>query len=158
MRYRTLSGTGISVSTLGLGTMGSGPETPEKEAHAILDRFVETGGNLVDTADVYGAGASEEVIGRWFATRPTDVTGRVVLATKARFGTGPDINENGSSRRHLARALAASLRRLGRGSVDLYQLHRLATATHPLHRAGYGRGRAGHSPAEVQPGVPRDRA
>lgn len=123
MKYRTLTGTGLSVSNLALGTMGFGPETPEEEAHAILDRFVEADGNLVDTANVYGAGASEEVIGRWFATRPAEVTGRVVLATKARFGTGPDTNENGSSRRNLDRALAASLKRLGREEVDLYQLH-----------------------------------
>lgn len=90
---------------------------------AILDRFVEADGNLVDTANVYGAGASEELLGRWFADRPGDLTDRVVLATKARFGTGPDVNENGSSRRNLTRALDASLRRLGGDTVDLYQLH-----------------------------------
>jgi aryl-alcohol dehydrogenase-like predicted oxidoreductase len=123
MKYRTLSGTGISVSNLALGTMGFGTETAESEAFAILDRFIEAGGNLVDTANVYGAGAAEEVLGRWFASRPAEVTGRVVLATKARFGTGPDTNEAGSSRRNLSRALDASLRRLGRENVDLYQLH-----------------------------------
>ncbi|MEA2323868.1 MAG: hypothetical protein QOD81_3718 [Solirubrobacteraceae bacterium] len=63
------------------------------------------------------------MIGRWFASRPAEVTERVVLATKARFGTGPDVNEVGSSRRNLDRALSASLRRLGRDQVDLYQLH-----------------------------------
>lgn len=123
MKYRTLTGTGISVSNLALGTMGFGTETDEDEAFAILDRFVESDGNLVDTANVYGAGASEELLGRWFTSRPTDVTDRVVLATKARFGTGPDVNEVGLSRRNLDRALTASLRRLGRGSIDLYQLH-----------------------------------
>jgi aryl-alcohol dehydrogenase-like predicted oxidoreductase len=123
MKYRTLPGTGVSVSNLALGTMGFGTETDEPTAFAILDRFVEADGNLVDTSNVYGAGASEELIGRWFASRPTGVTERVVLATKARFGTGPDVNENGSSRRNLSRALNASLRRLGRDTVDLYQLH-----------------------------------
>ena len=123
MRYRTLTGTGISVSTLALGTMGFGTETPENDAFTILDRFIDAGGNFIDTANVYGAGASEEVLGRWFANRPADITGRVVLATKARFGTGPDVNEVGSSRRNLDRALTASLRRLGRDNVDLYQLH-----------------------------------
>lgn len=123
MKYRNLSGTGVSVSNLALGTMGFGTETDEKEAFAILDKFVEADGNLVDTSNVYGAGASEELIGRWFASRPEDVTSRVVLATKGRFGTGPDTNENGSSRRNLDRALSASLRRLGRDKVDLYQLH-----------------------------------
>jgi aryl-alcohol dehydrogenase-like predicted oxidoreductase len=123
MNYRTLPGTGISVSNLALGTMGFGTETDEAAAFAILDRFVEADGNLVDTANVYGGGASEEVIGRWFASRPAEVTDRVVLATKARFGTGPDANESGLSRRNLSRALDASLRRLGRDTVDLYQLH-----------------------------------
>ena len=123
MKYRTLAGTGISVSNIALGTMGFGTETEEGDAFAILDRFIDADGNLVDTANVYGAGASEELLGRWFASRPADVTERVVLATKARFGTGPDTNENGSSRRNLDRALTASLRRLDLEKVDLYQLH-----------------------------------
>jgi aryl-alcohol dehydrogenase-like predicted oxidoreductase len=123
MQYRTLANTGISVSNLALGAMGFGTETDEAEAFAILDRFVEANGNLVDTANVYGAGKSEELIGRWFASRPADVTDRVVLATKARFGTGPDVNENGTGRRNLDRALSASLRRLGLEKVDLYQMH-----------------------------------
>lgn len=123
MRYRTLPGTGVTVSAIALGTMGFGTETDETEAFAILDQFVQSGGSFVDTADVYGAGASEQLVGRWFANRPVDVTGRVVLATKARFGTGPDANDAGSSRRHLDAALNASLRRLGRDTVDLYQLH-----------------------------------
>jgi aryl-alcohol dehydrogenase-like predicted oxidoreductase len=103
--------------------MGFGTETDEPDAFAILDRFVEANGNLVDTSNVYGGGACEAMIGRWFATRPADVTERVVLATKARFGSGPDANEVGSSRRNLDRALSASLDRLGRDKVDLYQLH-----------------------------------
>jgi aryl-alcohol dehydrogenase-like predicted oxidoreductase len=123
MKYLTLPGAGINVSNLALGTMGFGTETDEPEAFSILDRFVEADGNLVDTSNVYGAGASEELLGRWFASRPTEVTGRVVLATKGRFGTGPDTNENGLSRRNLDRALTASLTRLGRENVDLYQLH-----------------------------------
>lgn len=123
MHYRTLPGAGISVSNLALGTMGFGTETDEAEAFTILDRFVELNGNFIDTANVYGAGASEEVLGRWFAERPVEVTEPVVLATKARFGTGPDTNESGSSRRNLDRALTGSLRRLGRENVDLFQLH-----------------------------------
>jgi len=123
MKYRTLPGTGISVSNLALGAMGFGTEADEAGSFAILDRFVEADGNLVDTANVYGGGVSEEVIGRWFANRPADITDRVVLATKARYGTGPDVNEVGSSRRNLDRALNASLRRLGLDNIDLYQLH-----------------------------------
>ena len=111
------------MSTLALGTMTFGAESDEAESHAVLDRFVEAGGTLVDTADVYSAGVSEEIIGRWLADRGTDVTGSVVLATKGRFtmGTGP--NSSGLSRRHLTRALDASLSRLGVDAVDLYQVH-----------------------------------
>jgi aryl-alcohol dehydrogenase (NADP+) len=99
-----------------------GSETPELDAFAILDTFVEAGGNLIDTADVYVTGLSEEVIGRWFTARPKDVTARVVLASKGRFG-GKDVNAVGLSRRHLHRALNASLLRLGLETIDLYQLH-----------------------------------
>jgi aryl-alcohol dehydrogenase-like predicted oxidoreductase len=123
MKYRKLGNTGTSVSNLALGAMDFGSKTDGTEAYAILDRFIEAGGNLVDTANVYGGGESEKLLGRWFADRPADITDRVVLATKAPFGTGPDVNENGSSRRNLDRALTASLRRLGREKIDLYQLH-----------------------------------
>jgi aryl-alcohol dehydrogenase-like predicted oxidoreductase len=109
--------------------MTFGSETDEKGAYAQLDRFVELGGTFVDTADVYSAGVSEEIIGRWYAERPADVTERVVLATKGRFptggpgGSGGSPNSDGLSARHLTRALDASLRRLGRDGVDLYQVH-----------------------------------
>jgi aryl-alcohol dehydrogenase-like predicted oxidoreductase len=103
--------------------MGFGTETDETEAFSILDKFVEANGNLIDTANVYGGGASEALLGRWLTSRPADVTDRVVLATKARFGTGPDTNEAGTSRRNLNRALTASLRRLNCDRVDLYQMH-----------------------------------
>lgn len=123
VKYRKFANTGTVVSNLALGTMGFGTETPEDEAFRILDRFVEADGNLIDTANVYGNGQSEQIIGRWFADRPDDITSRVVLATKGRFGTGPDVNEAGNSRRNLDRALTASLSRLGLDKVDLYQLH-----------------------------------
>jgi len=123
MEYRTLGRTGCAVSSLALGTMTFGTETGEAEAHRQLDQFTEAGGTLVDTADVYSAGVSEEIIGRWLADRPADVTGPVVLATKGRFATAGDPNGQGLSARHLTRALDASLRRLGVGTVDLYQLH-----------------------------------
>ena len=125
MDYRTLGHSGCAVSSLCLGTMTFGVETDETIAHEQLDRFVEAGGTMVDTADTYGAGRSEEIIGRWFARRQADVTGPVVLATKGRFLVGGDASPNGSglSARHLTRALDASLRRLGRDAVDLYQVH-----------------------------------
>ena len=123
MEYRTLGRSGCSVSRLALGTMTFGVETGEAEAHRQLDEFLDAGGTLVDTADVYGAGASEEIIGRWLASRPAQVTGRVVLATKGRFGVDDSPNGVGLSAVHLTRALDGSLRRLGVDSVDLYQLH-----------------------------------
>jgi aryl-alcohol dehydrogenase-like predicted oxidoreductase len=123
MEYRTLGGSGCAVSSLALGSMTFGTETDEDGAHAQLDRFVEAGGTLVDTADVYTHGVSEQIIGRWFASRPADVTEPVVLATKGRFATGDDPNGAGLSARHLTRALDASLGRLGLDSVDLYQVH-----------------------------------
>src|ERR1700678_2597107 len=123
MDYRMLGGSGCAVSSLCLGTMTFGAETDEAGAYAQLDRFVEAGGTMVDTADVYAEGRSEEIVGRWFASRPADVTGPVVLATKGRFGPGRTPNDTGLSARHLTRALDASLRRLGLDSVDLYQVH-----------------------------------
>jgi aryl-alcohol dehydrogenase-like predicted oxidoreductase len=123
MEYRTLGRSGCSVSTMTLGTMTFGQETDEATAHQQLDLFMEAGGNLVDTADVYNAGTSEEIIGRWLADRPADIRDRAVIATKGRFPTGADVNDVGVSRRHLQRALDASLRRLGVECVDLYQVH-----------------------------------
>jgi len=123
MDYRTLGRSGASVSNLCLGTMTFGAETDEAGAHAQLDQFVAAGGNLVDTADVYGRGASEEIIGRWFANRPADVTDAVVLATKGRFPMGTEPNALGLSTRHLTRAVDASLQRLQLDRIDLYQVH-----------------------------------
>ncbi len=122
MEYRTLGRSGCAVSTLALGTMTFGNETDEAGSHAQLDAFVEAGGTLVDTADVYTAGASEQIIGRWLALRP-ELREQVVLATKGRFPMGDGPNDAGLSRRHLAAALDASLRRLGVERVDLYQVH-----------------------------------
>jgi aryl-alcohol dehydrogenase-like predicted oxidoreductase len=123
MRYRLLGHSGCAVSELCLGTMTFGAETDEAGSHEQLDVFVEAGGTLVDTADVYSAGVSEEIIGRWLAARPRDVTESIVIATKGRFATDPGPNGNGLSSRHLTRALDASLRRLGVDAVDLYQVH-----------------------------------
>jgi len=123
MKYRILGNTGLVVSALGLGTMYFGDETPEAEAFEILDAFIEAGGNLIDTADVYVGGVAEQVVGRWLKARPSDIVDRVVLATKGRFGTGPNVNDVGLSRRHLHWALDASRRRLGVETIDLYQLH-----------------------------------
>ena len=122
MEYRTLGSTGTVVSRLCLGTMTFGAESDETVAHEQLDRFLEQGGNLVDTADVYADGESETVIGRWLGSR-TGARDRVMLATKGRFPMGDGPNDVGLSRVSLTRALEASLRRLRVDTIDLYQAH-----------------------------------
>jgi aryl-alcohol dehydrogenase-like predicted oxidoreductase len=123
MEYRTLGSSGCVVSSLALGTMTFGTEADREGSFAQLDGFVEAGGTLVDTADVYSAGRSEEIVGEWLNERPADITEGIVLATKGRFATRSEPNGLGLSRRHLARALDASLSRLGVDSIDLYQVH-----------------------------------
>lgn len=122
MEYRTLGHSGTAVSTLCLGTMTFGSETDEEGSFAQLDRFVEVGGNFIDTANVYSGGESEAIIGRWLASRH-GVRDQVVLATKARFSRDGDRNDLGLSRTSLTRNLDASLRRLGVERIDLYQAH-----------------------------------
>lgn len=122
MQYRTLGNSGAVVSNYALGTMTFGAEATEETSHAILDDYVAAGGNFIDTADVYSAGVSEEIIGRWLAKRP-EAKDQVVLATKGRFPMGKGPNDLGTSRRHLTKSLDDSLRRLGVEQVDLYQMH-----------------------------------
>jgi aryl-alcohol dehydrogenase-like predicted oxidoreductase len=122
MHYRTLGNSGAVVSSYALGTMTFGDEADEPTSHAILDEYFEAGGNLIDTADVYSRGTSEEIIGHWLAAHPLQ-RARMVIATKGRFPMGDDVNDLGTSRRHLGRALDASLRRLGVDQIDLYQMH-----------------------------------
>ena len=123
MEYRTLGHSGCTVSVVALGTMTFGAESSEEVSHAQLDRFFEVGGTLVDTADVYTEGTSEEIIGRWLSRQDPTLRDQVVLATKGRFATGSGSNDVGLSRKHLSAALDASLRRLGVDRVDLYQVH-----------------------------------
>ena len=122
MRYRTLGCSGAVVSTQALGTMTFGAEADEATSFDLMNAFVERGGTLVDAADVYSQGVSEEIIGRWLAKHPTEAA-QVVIATKARFPMGEGPNDLGLSRRHLRTALDASLRRLGVDHIDLYQMH-----------------------------------
>ncbi len=122
MQYRNLGNSGTAVSEYALGTMTFGAEATEETSHQILDDYVASGGNFIDTADVYTAGASEEIIGRWLAKRPA-AKDQVVLASKGRFPMGHGPNDVGTSGRHLRRALDDSLRRLGVEQIDLYQMH-----------------------------------
>jgi aryl-alcohol dehydrogenase-like predicted oxidoreductase len=120
MEYRPLGATGLQVSELCLGAMMFGDRTDEQASMEILDRFTNAGGNFIDTADVYGAGRSEEVLGRWLKTQRRDDH---VIATKVWGPTGPQPTDRGLSRKHILEAVDASLRRLGTDYIDLYQVH-----------------------------------
>lgn len=118
MPTASLGRSGLDVTRLALGTMTFGVETDQTEAFAQLDLFHERGGTLLDTADVYGAGESERIIGRWLTDRrPIDM----IVATKGRFAPPP--GSAGASRRGLVRAVDASLDRLNVEAIDLYYVH-----------------------------------
>ncbi|MGH9090894.1 MAG: aldo/keto reductase [Acidimicrobiales bacterium] len=122
MDYRPLGRTGMQVSPLCLGTMmfGSWGNTDEGECHRIVDMALDAGVNVVDTADVYDFGVSEEILGRALKGRRDDV----VLATKFHNAMDDDPNHRGNSRRWIMTAVEHSLRRLGTDWIDLYQVHR----------------------------------
>jgi len=126
MEHTRLGRTGLQVSTLCLGTMTFGLQCNEDTSRAILDTAAEGGITFLDTADVYPLGGtletvgrSEEILGRWLDGRRDDF----VVATKCVGATGPHPWDQGASRRHIASALDASLRRLNTDYIDLYQLH-----------------------------------
>jgi aryl-alcohol dehydrogenase-like predicted oxidoreductase len=106
------------VSRLCLGTMLMGDKTPAREAHRMLDTFVDAGHNFIDTADVYGDGAAESVLGQWLSRRRDDV----IVTTKVRFPVS-DPGGQGLSPDRIRDACEASLRRLGIDTIDLYQVH-----------------------------------
>lgn len=127
MEYRQLGRSGLKVSVLTMGTMtmgGRGPfakvgDVGLSEAKRQIDQVIDAGVNLIDTADIYSTGASEEIVGEALGAK----RGRVLLATKARFPMGDGPNDRGLSRWHLIRACEASLSRLRTDVIDLYQLH-----------------------------------
>ncbi|HUK57210.1 MAG TPA: aldo/keto reductase [Nitrospiria bacterium] len=128
MLYTKLGRTGLRVSRLCLGTMNFGPETSEKESHAIMDETLALGINFFDTANVYGwkkgEGWTEQIIGRWLAQGG----GRreaIVLATKVYGRMGDRPNERALSAYHIRRACEESLRRLRTDHIDLYQMHHI---------------------------------
>ncbi|MGB2571703.1 aldo/keto reductase [Micromonospora citrea] len=122
MRYRTLGGTGIEVSTYCLGTMmfGSVGNPDHDDCGRIVGEALEQGINVVDTADMYSSGESETIVGKALRGRRDDV----VLATKVHFPMGEGRNRSGNSRRWITRAVEESLRRLDTDWIDLYQVHR----------------------------------
>ncbi len=126
MDYRLLGRSGLKVSALTMGTLlfGQPKDSPlgsvgVAEARRQIALCMDAGINMLDTADVYGDGASEEVIGQALGKKRGDV----LIATKARFPMGPGPNDRGNSRHHIIRACEASLKRLKTDWIDLYQLH-----------------------------------
>ncbi len=126
MKYNPIANTGVYVSELCLGAMTFGSQWEvigalgQTEADALVHRSIDAGVNFFDTADVYSAGDSEEILGKSLAAHRHDV----VIATKVRGRMGPGANAVGLSRLHIIRAAEASLRRLGTDYIDLYQIHR----------------------------------
>jgi len=128
MQPRPLGQCGLKVTPLTLGAMTfghaeggfmRGVTSDDATARRVLDRALDAGINCIDTANVYSEGDSERLLGRWLEGRRE----QVVLATKARFATGPGPHDQGLSRRHLVAACEASLRRLNTDWIDLYQVH-----------------------------------
>ncbi len=127
MQYRQLGRSGLRVSQLTLGTMTFGGRgqfrdvgsTDVTGARRQIDLALDAGVNLIDTADIYSAGASEEILGQALSGRRD----RVLVASKARFAMGGDPNQAGLSRHHLIEACESSLRRLQTDHIDLYQVH-----------------------------------
>jgi aryl-alcohol dehydrogenase-like predicted oxidoreductase len=123
MEQRRLGNTGLLVSELALGTMVFGEDGPRAaspgDARKMVDRFLDAGGNHIDTADVYADGRSEEIVGEAIKGRRE----AVVLATKIRFSTGPGPNDEGLSRHHIMSGVEASLRRLDTDVIDLLYMH-----------------------------------
>jgi aryl-alcohol dehydrogenase-like predicted oxidoreductase len=122
MEYRPLGRTGVQVSKLCLGTMmfGAWGNTDHEDSVRIIHRALDAGINFVDTADVYSAGESEEIVGKALKGRRDDI----VLATKLGVPMDEDPNHRGGSRRWIISEVENSLRRLGTDRIDVYQLHR----------------------------------
>jgi aryl-alcohol dehydrogenase-like predicted oxidoreductase len=128
MDYRPLGRTGVSISQLTLGAMmfGAFGNPDHDDAVRIIHRALDAGINVIDTADAYSAGESEEIVGKALAGGRRD---HVVLATKVGLPFGEDPNQRGTSRRWITDAVEGSLRRLQTDWIDLYQVHRLDPTT-----------------------------
>jgi aryl-alcohol dehydrogenase-like predicted oxidoreductase len=123
MEHRPLGRTGVSVSKLCLGAMmfGAWGESDHEESIRIIHAALDAGINFIDTADVYSAGESEEIVGKALAAGKRD---DIVLATKVGFPMGDDPSRRGGSRRRIIRGVEDSLQRLNTDWIDLYQIHR----------------------------------
>jgi aryl-alcohol dehydrogenase-like predicted oxidoreductase len=121
MSKRQLGCTDLSVSALCFGGNVFGWTIVEQRSFAVLDAFIDGGGNFIDTADVYGKGTSESILGRWMSARKN--RDRIILATKLGFPMDNDPNSRGLSRRYILQEVEASLKRLQTDYIDLYQAH-----------------------------------
>jgi len=121
VEYRYLGRTGLRISAVSLGAQTFGWSVQRDRAFALLDQFLDAGGNYIDAADSYNQGESERIVGEWIKAR--QVRNRLLVGTKVFFPTGSGPNDAGLSRKHLQQSLEESLRRLGTDVVDLYQLH-----------------------------------
>lgn len=130
MKYTQFGTSGVSIARLALGAMAFGTETAVADAYDIMSAYAVAGGNVIDTADTYGLGESERIVGSWLRDHPTEAR-RMLIATKARYPMSGDPNDLGLSRLHLRRSLDDSLRRLGTDCIDLYQLHGWEPWTRP---------------------------
>jgi len=119
---RKLGHTDLSVTPLCLGGNVFGWTADERSSFAVLDAYVDGGGNFIDTADTYSVGGSESILGRWMSTRKN--RDRVILATKVGSHMGNDPNAHGLSRRYILEEVETSLKRLQSDYIDLYQAHR----------------------------------
>ena len=122
MQFRRLGASGVMVSPLCLGTMNFGDPTSEEESIKLLNRAIEAGINMIDTANVYAKGESEQIVGK--ALKEKGLRDQIVLATKVFGAIGDGPNDRDISRYHIIRACEDSLRRLQTDHIDLYQLHR----------------------------------
>jgi aryl-alcohol dehydrogenase-like predicted oxidoreductase len=122
MTYRPLGASGLKVSTVGLGTNAFGARIDAQQTQAVVDAAIEAGVTLFDTADTYGRGASEELLGKALGRRRDDVVAATKFGMDMQGANGPDWGAR-ASRRYVRRAVEASLRRLGTDHIDLYQLH-----------------------------------
>ena len=121
MLTRQLGQTDLAVSALCFGGNVFGWTLDEQGSFTVLDAYLDGGGNFIDTADVYGQGASESILGRWMRSRKN--RDRIVLATKLGFPMGNDHQARGLSRRYILQEVEASLKRLQTEYIDLYQAH-----------------------------------
>ena len=121
MQYKFLGKSGVKVSEIAFGVQTFGWCADEQTADTILDRFVEAGGNLLDTANIYNEGKAEQILGNWLQARQNREA--LVIATKVFFPTGTGPNDTGLTRKHIFQQIEQSLKRLHTDYVDLYQLH-----------------------------------